>query len=61
LWNIDKFVEGVKTDDYPFYDQYPGCKEVVVLGSANSGKSTLINALNMGSKSAYVAKRPGKS
>ncbi|TNV77125.1 hypothetical protein FGO68_gene9294 [Halteria grandinella] len=60
-WNIEKYVEGVKNDDYDFYDKYPGCKEVVVLGSSNSGKSTLINALNMGSEAAYTAKRPGKT
>lgn len=60
-WNIDKFIAGVKEDDYQFYDDHPNCKEVVVLGSSNSGKSTLINALNVGTEAAYTAKRPGKT
>ena len=60
-WNIEEFVKGVKEDDYPFYDKYPGCKEVMIMGSSNSGKSTLINALNMGTKVAYTAKTPGKT
>jgi len=36
----------LKNNDYEFYDQYPNCKEVLILGAANSGKSTLINAIN---------------
>jgi GTP-binding protein len=54
-------VKGVKEDDYPFYDKYPGCKEVLVMGSSNVGKSALINALNMGSKVAHTSKTQGKT
>ena len=60
-WNIEEFVKGVREDDYWFYDKYPGCKEVMIMGSSNVGKSTLINALNMGSKVAYTAKAQGKT
>lgn len=60
-WNIDKYVQGVKEDDYEFYDKYPGAREVLVIGSANVGKSSLINALNMGEKAAYTAKTSGKT
>lgn len=31
------------------------------MGSANVGKSSLINALNMGNEIAYTAKRTGKT
>jgi ribosome biogenesis GTPase A len=41
-------VKGIKEDDYEFYDKYPLAKEVLIIGSANVGKSSLINALNMG-------------
>ena len=58
---INDFVKGVKEDDYQFYDDYPNCKEVVIMGSANSGKSSLINALNNGTKIAYTAKTSGKT
>lgn len=44
--SIRQHVHGIKSDDYPFYEDYPNCKEVLVLGKANTGKSTLINALN---------------
>lgn len=54
-------MKGVKENDYLFYDDHPGVKEVVVIGSANVGKSTLINALNNDSKIAYTAKRSGKT
>ncbi len=60
-WNIDNFVKGVKEDDYEFYDRNPGIREVLIIGSANVGKSSLINALNMGNKIAYTAKRSGKT
>lgn len=60
-WNIDEFVKGVREDDYEFYDKYPGAKEVLVMGSANVGKSSLINALNMGTKVAHTNKLPGKT
>ena len=58
---INDFVKGVKEDDYLFYDDYPNCKEVVVMGSSNSGKSSLINALNDGYKIAYTSKQSGKT
>ena len=61
LYNINDFVKGVKEDDYEFYDKYPGAKEVLIMGSSNVGKSSLINALNMGNKIAYTAKRTGKT
>jgi GTP-binding protein len=59
---------GLKNNDYEFYDQYPNCKEVLILGGASSGKSTLINAINGaylgglgGEKIAYTAKQKGKT
>ena len=61
------YINGIKTDSYEFYDEYPHCKEVLVMGAANSGKSTLINALNgayqgLGSEEmAYVSKNKGKT
>ncbi len=58
---INDFIKGVKEDDYEFYDKYPNTKEVVVIGSANVGKSSLINALNNGTKIAYTAKTSGKT
>ena len=60
-------INGIKNDDYWFYDKYPNCKEVLIVGPSNAGKSTLINALNGaydglgGEKIAYVAKRSGKT
>ena len=60
-WNIDKFVKGVREDDYEFYDKNPNIKEVLIMGSSNVGKSSLINALNMGAKVAHTAKVPGKT
>ena len=58
---IKQFVEGVKNDEYQFYDDYPNSKEVVIIGSANSGKSSLINALNNQYDIARTAKRSGKT
>lgn len=60
-WNIDEFVKGVREDDYEFYDKNPNCREVIILGSANSGKSSLINALNMGTEIAHTSKTSGKT
>ena len=60
-------INGIKNDDYWFYDKYPNCKEVLIVGPSNAGKSTLINALNGaydglgGEKIAYVAIRSGKT
>ncbi|CDW75696.1 gtp-binding protein [Stylonychia lemnae] len=58
---INDFVKGVKENDYLFYDDYPDLKEVVIMGSANVGKSSLINALNNGHEIAYTAKTSGKT
>lgn len=44
--SMREYITGIKTDNYEFYDKYPNCKEVLIMGGANSGKSTLINALN---------------
>ncbi len=60
-FRIKDFVKGVKEDDYKFYDDYPNTNEVVIMGSSNVGKSSLINALNNGSEIAYEAKTPGKT
>ena len=64
---IREHILGVKNDDYEFYDEHPGCKEILILGSANSGKSTLINALNGaydgsgGESIAFTSKDKGKT
>ena len=58
---VNDFVEGIKNDDYEFYDKYPDVKEVVFLGGTNVGKSSLINGLNCGKEIAYIAKRSGKT
>jgi len=65
---IRDHIRGIKNNDYEFYDEYPNCKEVLILGGANSGKSTLINAINGayrggvgGEKIAYTAKNKGKT
>jgi len=60
-YRVNDFVKGVKEDNYQFYDDYPNAKEVVILGSTNVGKSSLINALNNGEKIAYTSKDPGKT
>jgi GTP-binding protein EngB required for normal cell division len=54
-------VKGVREDDYEFYDKNPNLKEVLIMGSSNVGKSSLINALNMGTKIAHTAKTQGKT
>ena len=60
---IREHIKGIKENNYEFYDEYPNCKEVLILGAANSGKSSLINALNGayaeglgGERVAYTAK-----
>jgi len=55
-WNIDQFMKGVREDDYEFYDKNPNAREVLIMGSSNAGKSSLINALNMGTKVAHTSK-----
>ncbi len=54
-------MKGVKEDDYEFYDKYPNTREVIIMGSSNSGKSSLINALNMGTDVAHTSKTAGKT
>ena len=51
-------MKGIREDDYEFYDEYLDCKEVLVVGSSNSGKSSLINVLN---DNTVVAKTRRKS
>ena len=58
--NIREFVKGIRADEYELYDDYPECKEVLVVGSSNTGKSSLINALNE-VKVAKTRKRSGKT
>ena len=65
---IREHINGIKSNNYEFYDQYPNCKEILILGGANSGKSTLINALNGaypggvgGERVAFTAKAKGKT
>lgn len=55
------FRKGIETDEYEFYDTYPNCKEVLIAGSSNSGKSSLINALNDNVATSKVSKRSGKT
>ena len=64
---IREHILGVRNDDYEFYEEYPGCKEILILGAANAGKSTLINALNGaydgtgGEHIAFTSKDKGKT
>ena len=64
---IREHIRGLKKDDYPFYDEYPDCREILLMGTGSSGKSSLINALNGaynglgGEEIAYVAKAKGKT
>ena len=53
-------MKGIREDDYEFYDKYPNCKEVLVVGSSNTGKSSLINALN-NNEVAKTRKKSGKT
>ena len=55
------FKAGIESDDYFFYDDYRECKEVLIVGSSNSGKSSLINAMNNGIDIAKVAKKSAKT
>ena len=54
-------MKGVREDDYEFYDKNPNAREVLIMGSSNAGKSSLINALNMGTKVAHTSKTKGKT
>lgn len=58
---IKDYMKGIREDDYQFYDDYPDCKEVLIVGSSNSGKSSLINALNDTKEIARVRKLSGKT
>ena len=59
--NVQAFTKGIRNDDYEFYDEYLNCKEVLIVGSSNSGKSSLINSLNESIKVAKVRKKSGKT
>ena len=59
--NIRAYMKGIREDDYEFYDSYPNHREVLVIGSSNSGKSTLLNALNEDKMVAKVRKKSGKT
>ena len=59
--SIRAYMKGIKEDDYEFYDDYLDCKEVLIVGSSNSGKSSLINVLNDNTKVAKVRKKSGKT
>ena len=59
--NIRAFMKGIREDDYELYDQYANYREVLIVGSSNSGKSALINALNDTHKVAKVRKKSGKT
>lgn len=59
--NVKDYIKGIRQDDYEFYDEYPTCKEVLVVGSSNSGKSSLMNCLNESIKVAKVRKKSGKT
>ena len=54
-------MKGIREDDYEFYDNYPNCREVLVVGSSNAGKSSLINAVNDNQKVAKTRKKSGKT
>jgi GTP-binding protein EngB required for normal cell division len=58
---LREFTKGIREDDYEFYDNYFGCKEVVITGSSNSGKSSFINALNDNVTESRTSKRSGKT
>ena len=54
-------MKGIREDDYQFYDEYIDCKEVLIVGSSNSGKSSLVNVLNAKTKAAKTRKKSGKT
>ena len=54
-------MKGIREDEYEFYDDYPNCKEVLIVGSSNSGKSSLINSLNESIQVGKVRKKSGKT
>ena len=58
---IRAYMKGIREDDYEFYDDYLDCKEVLIVGSGNSGKSSLINVLNEGTKVAKTRRKSGKT
>lgn len=45
MFDIDDYVEKVLKNDYDFYDKYVNFPEIILMGSSNVGKSSLINAL----------------
>ena len=59
--SIKAFIKGIRNDDYEFYDNHMDCKEVLVVGSSNAGKSSFINVLNDGIKVAKSRKKSGKT
>ena len=59
--NVRDFIKAIRADDYEFYDSYPNCKEVLIVGSSNAGKSSLLNALNDQIKVAKTRKKSGKT
>jgi len=58
---LKEFRKGIETDEYEFYDKYPNTPEILIAGSSNSGKSSLINALNDNVIASRVSKRSGKT
>ena len=49
-------MKGIRDDDYEFYDEYLDCKEVLIVGASNAGKSSFINAINDKTKVAKARK-----
>ena len=45
-WDMHDFTQSIVKGDYTFYDQYDNCREILIVGSSNAGKSALLNALN---------------